>query len=1342
MHINQDSLQWAHPLIREWFTNKFGSATAPQIQGWPSILAEKTTLISAPTGTGKTLAAFLVCLDKLLRKALKGELENKTEVLYVSPLKALVNDIHKNLTEPLAEIMELARKKGLIIDDIRVAVRTGDTLTRDRVNMLKKPPHILATTPESLYILLTAEKSRAILTEVSTVIVDEIHAMINDKRGTHLSLSLERLEAITSRSPNRIGLSATQKPIEVVAEFLTGNRAVNPEIINIGHLRELDLAIEVPRTELGAVASNEMWDEIYDRIAELSASHRSILVFVNTRRLAERVAHHLAERLGEENIAAHHGSLSRKLRLSAESRLKNGELKILVATASLELGIDIGSIDLVCQIGSTHSIAVALQRVGRAGHWHGGISKGRFFATTRDELIECAALIKAIREGDLDKLILPREPLDILMQQIVAICATGDWKEKDLFKLITKAHAYKNLSLEKFNALLEILSEGISGSRNRYGAYLFRDQINHVVKARRGARLNAITSGGAIPDNAMFTVMAEPDELMVGTLDEDFAIESNRGDIILLGTTSWKINRIESSKGRVIVENAHGAPPSVPFWLGESPGRTKELSAQVANLREKISESNEIQQWLKDNCGLNDNGANQLVKYIYQGKAVLGAVPTQSVIIAERFFDESGGMQLIIHSPFGSRINKAWGLALRKKFCRSFNFELQAAATEDGINISLFEKHSFPLADVFKFLHPNSLKEVLIQAVLQSPLFKTRWRWDATRSLALLRFRHGKKTPPNIQRMLSEDLLASVFPDAAACQDNLAGQDIVLPDHPLIEETMKDALEEALDLDGLLTLISKILDNSIQCIAVDTPVPSPFAHEILNANPYAFLDDAPLEERRARAVNMRSILSLPALENLGKLDPVAISEVQAQAWPDIRNKDELHDVLQTVIAFPAVNKEWEKLFELLVQTNRASIMNYENKKFWVAAEKKDMFNLIPNEEVVYKIISGWMRYLGPVTHNELSKMLLIDAAIIESALLKLETSGMILRGHFRELKSKELEWCERHLLSRIHRATLDKLRKQIEPVSKEQFFQWLLSWQHLSPGSQLSGENGLLEVISQLQGFEIPAKDWEQQILAKRVTDYQRDTLDRLCLMGIVGWGRLSPYVKSTTAKRVRPSSNALITFFVREESIFLQTTNSSLAEDKLILFSHAAKSIYDYLKQKGASFFPDIVQNVHHLKSEIETGLWELITAGIITADSFDNLRALIDPNRRSNRKRRRVQARFSTGRWSILSLNENADSESRMEEICWVLLKRYGVVFRDLLYKEKNIPRWRELLPVFRQLEAQGKIRGGRFVHGFAGEQFALPYAISSLREMRKKNISPAEISIAATDPLSLDL
>jgi ATP-dependent Lhr-like helicase len=1382
-------LDWAHPLVRDWFIGRFSTPTEPQLLGWPSILARETTLISAPTGSGKTLAAFLICIDRLVRKALNGELRDQIEVLYVSPLKALSNDIQKNLEVPLGEILELAGRRGILMPDIRTAVRTGDTLAQERRAMLSRPPHILVTTPESLYILLTAVKSREVLRTVEAVIVDEIHAVADDKRGAHLALSLERLDHLTGKALTRIGLSATQKPIELVARFLGGSARSDPVIVQIGHRRELDLAIEVPGSELGPVASNEMWGEIYDRIATLATQHRSTLIFVNTRRLAERVAHHLGERLGQAAVATHHGSLSRKLRLAAERKLKAGEIRALVATASLELGIDIGSVDLVCQIGSPRSISVGLQRIGRAGHWRGAVPKGRLFATTRDDLLECAALVRAIRQGDLDRIAIPVAPLDILAQQIVAMCAAEDWSEDQLFQTVRRAYPYGHLSRNDFDEIVEMLSEGIASKRGRYAAYLHRDRVNGMVRARRGSRLAAITSGGAIPENSLYTVVAQPEAIVVGTVDEDFAVESLAGDIMLLGNTSWRIRRVQA--GSVLVEDAQGAPPNVPFWRGEAPSRTDELSAHIGELREQISKfvaraspdsggRVAAVNWLKAECGLDDPGAEQIVEYIVAGRALLGAVPTQTTIIAERFFDESGGMQLVIHAPFGGRINKAWGLALRKRFCRAFNFELQAAATDNGLNISLSEQHSFPLGDVFHFLHPNSLKSVLEQAVLTSPLFTTRWRWDAGRALALLRFRGGKRVPPQIQRMRADDLLAAVFPEAQACQENIAG-DIAISNHPLIREVMKDVLTEAMDIEGLERVLDGIASGGIRCLAVDTPQPSHFSHEILNANPYAYLDDAPLEERRARAVEMRRILPDAVLGEIGRLDPAAIAEVSDDAWPDVRDAEELHDTLLTLIAIPAGSMTvaegshgmvlklqeslpvWDDFFSQLAEQHRATRARAGSEIYWVAAERMRLFlqvfpgaafeSPLPDfeslasspEDALLSLVTGWILHSGPVTENQLAALLALPHSDIEKSLLRLESSGLILRGKFSSPAANESEWCERRLLARIHRLTLGQLRKQIQSVAPAQFMNWLLGWQHVAPSTQLLGERGTLEAIRQLQGFEAPANSWERQILKRRITDYDPTILDQLCLTGVVGWGRLSPHpatLESVTGakRRVTPTSVAPVTFFVREDSEWMIPRRET-GEAETFGLSAGASAILQFLRQRGASFFADIVRGSGRLKSEVEAALWELVAAGLLTADGFDNLRALIDPKRRSGQGIGRTsRPRHSAGRWSLLFSGETGDHSRALEATCRMLLGRYGIVFRELLTREPILPKWRELLITFRRLEDRGEVRGGRFVSGFLGEQFALGMAVESLRAMRNRPPTGELITLSAADPLNL--
>jgi ATP-dependent Lhr-like helicase len=1401
-----------HPLIAEWFQASFGEPTDVQVQAWPAIQSGADALIAAPTGSGKTLAAFLSCIDQLFKQALARNLDDQTHVLYVSPLKALSNDIQKNLQKPLAEIGMRALQAGLMMPELRVLVRTGDTPMTDRQQMLKRPPHVLVTTPESLFILLTADKSRKLLQTVRTVIVDEIHALAPNKRGSHVALSFERLEALTFTKPQRIGLSATQRPIEAVARFLVGNRSASfvkreasiiPDsqadshqpsaisfspctIINVGHRRRMDLAVEVPKDELSAIATNAIWSDLYDRVAELVREHRTTLVFVNTRRLAERVSHYLEERLldlGSDAVAAHHGSLSRQIRLSAEERLKSGKTRVVVATASLELGIDVGTVDLVCQIGSPRAIATCLQRIGRAGHWIKAIPKGRLFATTRDELLECAALIRAIKNGTLDRIEVPLAPLDILAQQLVAAAATQTWSEEDLFALVRRADPYRDLERTTFDRIVRMLAEGIATNRGRGLAYLYHDQINHRIKGRRGARLAAITSGGAIPDTATYAVVAEPEGTVVGTVDEDFAVESLAGDIMLLGNTSWRIKGVES--GKVRVEDAHGAPPSIPFWLGEAPSRTAELSAEVAGLRSEIerltnedpsAESYQLSalSWLRQECALDARGAQQVIEYVVSGNAVLGVVPTQDCVVAERFFDESGGMQLVLHTPFGGRINKAWGLALRKRFCVTFDFELQAAATDNGLVISLGEKHSFPLESVFSYLHSNSVRETLIQAVLLAPMFATRWRWNASRALALLRFSNGKKVPPQIQRMKSEDLLAAVFPDAIACQENLTGQRAVrhIPDHPLVQETLRDCLTDAMDLEGLIAVLRRIETGTIRCVAVDTPTPSVFSHEILNANPYAFLDDAPLEERRARAVEMRRTLPPDLLGQVGALDPEAIAEVARESWPVVRDADELHDALLTLSWLPESEiTQWAAYLPLLMESGRAVLLTLKGEasgvKGWVATENRERVERVLEGEgdaTLDTIVLGWMESTGPMTTVELAERLHLSVSAIDAAMVRLESQGQVLQGQFRphaalRTQSSALsatpspEWCHRRLLARIHRLTIGILRKEVEPVSATDFMRFLLQWQHVVPGSRQHGEAGLQAVIRQLAGFEAAASAWEPQLLRSRMAKYEPELLDRLCLGGAVCWGRLSPHPRLSQSgdmdrRRIVPTSIAPISLFPREDSDWLMKGvrggTTTIPAEPISQLSPVAQDLHGVLTQQGASFFNDLVRITHYLQTEVEQGLWELVAAGFATADGFDNLRSLMDPHRRRAEGRERARRpRHAAGRWSLL---RQADSRqlsaaSASEQVAHQLLRRYGVVFRDLLARESLVQSWRDLLVQYRRMEMAGEVRGGRFVSGFTGEQFALPEAVEALRAIRKTSgASSHEIKLSATDPLNL--
>ncbi|MDQ1694090.1 MAG: ATP-dependent helicase Lhr and Lhr-like helicase, partial [Acidobacteriaceae bacterium] len=1299
------------------------------------------------------------------------------------------------------------------------------------------------TTPESFFILLTSEKSRANLARVRTVIVDEIHAIADDKRGAHLMLSLERLDALVcgenhlspgtmlaglSAPPQRIGLSATQNPITLVADYLTGSRHQDCAVIEVGRRRHFDLAVEVPNEELGSITTNAVWDDVQNRMAELANEHRSTLVFVNTRSMAERLAFQLGERLGHENVATHHGSLSRRLRLEAERRLKAGEIKLLVATASLELGIDIGAIDLVCQLNTPRALAPALQRAGRAGHWRGATPKARFFATTRDDLMEQAAIIRAMRAGALDQLELPPQPLDVLMQQIVAICAAEPWQEDDLYALVTRAHPYHDLPRATFDELLCLLSDGIESSRGRYGAYLLRDRVHGRLQGRRGARSITVMNGGTIPETAIFSVILQPDGIPIATLDEDFAVESSVGDVIQLGNASWRISAIEST-GRLYVEDAHGQPPSVPFWRGEAPQRTPELSRWICGLRTEIAARTpdllpgyisqidpvvaDTVAWLKEECGVNDSGAEQMIGYIVAGRAVLGTVPTLDTIVAERFFDEGGGMQLILHAPFGGRINKAWGLALRKRFCRGFNFELQASATDNGLNISLAEQHSFPLADVFQFLTTETVTELLEQASLASPIFKTRFRWDATRSLQLLRFQKGKKVPPQIQRTRGEDLLASVFPQAAACFENIEG-DIKIPDHPLVREVMKDVLGEAMDLAGLTDVLAKIRSGEIRCVAVDSTVPSVFSHGLLNANPYAFLDDAPAEERRARAVNMRGMVPEKLLGEAGRLDPEAIRSVREECWPDIRDEHELHDLLYSLIVVPASLFDdpraagWSIFFDRLSAQSRATLLVTGRGIPYVVtaecmADHTALLSEAPDLPLLQKSLHAWLTILGPQTAESLAGYLGAAPQSVFNALLAMESQGTILRGAFEHNATDEadsptssnasdqgeqaqqsappapqpgwqIQWCERRILQRIHKRTIHTLRRQIEPVAPAQYMQWLLGWQHLAPQTQLTGEEGVLEALRKLEGFEAPAIEWETSLLPQRVANYDPRSLDTLCMAGVVGWGRISPHPaflspEGGAPRRVIPTSMAPITFFLREDAHWMDGCLRSrvLPESALACcLSPLALRTRALLEQSGAAFAADLSRQLGVALPELNNALWELVAAGLVTADGFDSLRVLIDPRRKSAgaasfRMRGSSQrARNTAGRWSLLAapaaepinatdareareaaaLAQAQRREQEAESAALVLLWRYGIVFRDLLERESTMPRWRDLLGVLRRLEARGIVRGGRFLSGFPGEQFALPQAVESLRDSRKQENASVTVTIAACDPANL--
>jgi ATP-dependent Lhr-like helicase len=1637
-----------HPASRAWFEERFGQATKAQADAWPQIRAGRHTLIAAPTGSGKTLAAFYAAIDMLLQRGLNGELSEGVQILYVSPLKALSNDIQKNLEQPLNGIAEQLHLQGFAPVDIRIAVRTGDTPPSERARMAKKPPHILVTTPESFYLLLTSASGRAMLSTVRSLVVDEIHALLGDKRGSHLALSMERLQHLISsqssghakgqgsRTLQRIGLSATQKPIDLVANYLVGNSTGQSEcdsgplvevkiegeiegegagsrwpkadcaIVDSGFRRELDIRIEVPKSPLSALMSNDVWDELYGRLVELIESHDTTLVFVNTRRLSERLALALAERLGDDVVCSHHGSMSKDHRHNAEQRLKAGSLKVLVATASMELGIDVGSVDLVVQFSSPKSIATFLQRVGRSGHSINGTPKGILFPLTRDDLIEASALVHSIRRGQLDAIVMPEKPLDILAQQIVAEVSAqvhdrgrdgnvsvtepgqkatrrdkskklsapdtpeddlwvqsaddfGDapankqpankqpskeifqplatalaamrtsgsaklsssakpaptpaspevrkaalaaaraglrgaepepasvksdvyqkeageteeaeeaektesfepmtpldsWCIDELYALVIKAFPFRELTKEEFEETLRMVADGYTSRRGRRGAHLHYDAINRRLRPRRGANLIALTNGGAIPDMFDYQVVLDPEDTVVGSLNEDFALDSMAGDVFTLGTHAWQILRVDGLKVRV--RDAQGMNPTVPFWFGEGPGRTVELSQSVSHFRQKIGDlildesADAAMQWCISAVGLPHSAASQVVEYLHAGMAALGAMPTRDTIIMERFFDEVGDMHVVIHSPFGSRINRGWGLALRKRFCKSFNFELQAAANEDSIVISLGSVHSFPLDEVFRYLQTTTVRDVLVQALLDSPMFEVRWRWNATRSLAIQRNRSGKRVPPQFQRMDAEDLIAHVFPDQIACAENLTGRRDV-PTHPLVDQTIHDCLTEAMDIDALIELVGKIEREELTLIAKDLREPSPFAQEIINARPYAFLDDAPAEERRTNAIRNRSWADPAEARDYSLLDASAIARVREEAWPLVHNAEELHDALQTlgyITATEFADNGSEKWRERLVLEGRLHQLVQHPQELLFATEDLPKFRaLFPEccaqfdtpsflegvcyepEEALRDLVRSRLEGLGPVTAQRLADEVALPCVKIDAALLALEVEGFVFQGKFTPRSEQAgdgpVEWCERRLLQRIHRYTIDSHRKAIKPVSLQVYTQFLFDEHGLQPvrdddetpsssaEPSLDGQTQLQRSLAMLDGISAPAASWEADLYPTRVSDYDPNWLDVLCISGRVTWGR---YVQPSASQRalhkgssgpvkttpIAIMSRANLDIWQAMARAQLKEADEGLGKTRVgqdapsgKTFSSTAQRIEADLLTNGASFFDQIQSRSGLLKAQLEEGLAELVGAGRLSSDSFTGLRALLTPaaKKQGAHRRRGRSAMFGVeeaGRWSLLetfaprpadtattdepaTARTETDAENtrrssatpaiirqprasrpnsvrsgwdvldddQLERLISIYLNRWGVLFRSIIERELLAPPWRVLLRALRRMELRGTVRGGRFIAGVGGEQFAFQEAVDGLRSMAKEVAAakPRYHSLAASDPLNL--
>ena len=1365
-----------HPAVRAWFEATFASATPVQAAAWRAIAAEENVLIAAPTGSGKTFAAFLCAINELVEQSRRRPLPDGVQVLYVSPLKALSNDIEKNLRHPLQGIDDWLLDHEGSPSGIRAMVRTGDTPPGEREKMRRAPPQVLVTTPESLYLLLTSDSGRGILAGVRDVIVDEIHAIAGSKRGSHLALSLARLDALTEERqgtrPRRIGLSATQKPIDEIGRFLSGGRPCH--IVDTGHQRPRDIALELPASPLTPVMSNEVWEEIYDRLEQLIEAHRTTLVFVNTRRLAERLARHLAERLGDEAVTAHHGSLSRDHRLQAEQALKSGRLRALVATASLELGIDIGHVDLVCQLGSPGSIAAFIQRVGRAGHAVGEVPKGRLFPLSRDDLVECVALLRSVEQGVLDAVVIPRAPLDVLAQQIVAELAAREWDSDGLYATVLGAWPYRELPRTVFDDVIAMLAGGYATRRGRRAAYIHHDAVNGRLRARPAARLTALQNGGAIPDHFDSDVILMPQGYRIGTLNEDFAFESIPGDIFQLGNTSYRILKIET--GRVLVEDARGQPPTIPFWFGDRPGRTDELSAAVSSLRETMDErlagdgAEAAGEWLAGQ-GIDAAAAAQVTAYLAAARGALGRLPTHNRIVLERFFDESGDMHLVVHAPLGSRIMRAWGLSLRKRFCRRFNFELQASALEDSLILSLGETHSFESEDVPAYLKPATVEQVLIQALLDAPLFEVRWRWNATIALAVQRMRNGQKLPPQWQRNQAEDLVAVVFPDQLACLENIRGEREI-PDHPLVAQTLDDCLHDSMDIDGLVALLQRIEAGAVEIRCVDLNAPSPLAAEIINARPYAFLDDGEAEERRTRAIRQTPD-DLGAAATLRIITVDAREQVRNEAWIRPRNPDELHDgllqcgfltadefatgVSSTGSGGSAAN--WERWFHQLADEFRACRVGTAGRQWWVATERLAEFRSVhgeatwaPDPSAVFaqepldadaalvELLRSRLACLGPVRVATLAADFALEANTIEIALRKLQAEGYAMRMAGAEDASPDAAtWCERRLLARMHRYSRERRRRAAKPVAPAAYMRFLLHWHGFDePAEELE------QAVAQLEGWAAPVAAWEQGLLAGRCADYASRRFDELFLSGYLAWFR-PPQGNGAGLVAATPitlAPRSTLRYWMQDET----------AGDADI--GSTAQRILEVLERHGPMFTTELAEASGLLPDQLERGIAELVARGRLTADAFSPLRWLIRPEaekrRRQSVARRLRGGRTSSGmlgRWSLPRRGASvaqADAalfpeQERLAAICEALLLRYGVVFRAVLERESLIPPWRDLLRYLRRMEDRGEVHGGRFVDGFSGEQFALPEAVGLLRSRAADDDGPLTV-ISAADPLNL--
>ena len=1383
-----------HPAVRTWFERRFAAPSRAQDLGWPVIGAANDApgfdvLLCAPTGSGKTLAAFMWAINGLVLDATRDRLRDEVSVLYVSPLKALANDIRLNLAEPLDGVRDVGAESGLDLSRIRAGLRTGDTSASERTAMLRRPPHILVTTPESLFILLTSPKFREKLAAVRHVIVDELHALAGNKRGAHLALTLERLERfVISRGnarPNRIGLSATLNPIEKLAGFLAGyevagdnSRSARPiKIVRADdRVRTMDLQVIAPGPELGPLATHPHWEAMYDEVARLIGEHRTTLVFTLSRRFAERVALNLQKRLGIDAVMAHHGSLARAERLLAEQRLKRGELKAIVATASLELGIDVGAVELVCQLDSPKSISAAIQRVGRSGHSLGATPKGRFFALTTDDLLECGAAVRAIRRGHLDEVEIPMGCADIAAQQIVAIAAEEEEiSEAELLRVLRSAYNFGDLDAGKLRHLLEQLSAELPERIMGASPKIFFDRVNARVRPRRSARLSAITSGGTIPEAGNYDVVIESEGRKVGDVEEDFAQESSRGDVFSLGSMPWQIQRI--SRGRLMVEPAPGMAPTLPFWQTEAGGRSQALSAEICDLRREIwsrLERNESAAgWLMNECAMSERAATQAVDYVRRGVEALGAIPDEKTVVVERFFDGVGGTQIVIHTPFGIRLNRGLGLAIRKRLCQSFDFEIQASAIDDSVLLALNSRHSFPLDTLFSMLKARNAREVLIQAILAAPMFEVRFRHVATRALAVMRSSRGKKVPAWIQRLRSQELLSAIFPGQQACFENRPAT-VELPDHFVIEETIRECLEESTDLPRTVRMLEGIESGAIRTVAVDAIAPSVFAHRILLAWDYSFLDDGERANRRSRTVTMNRGMAedvfrkedLSDLLSAEAVDSVVAEVTGRAAGRSPRSRDELYELIRAhgSLTQPEVEERAGEnghamLAELDAERRIARVnLSGESPGRIIASEDKGIFAAAyptasidggfqssgegrDGDGARAELVRRALKTCGPATAGEIAARLHIKESDIDRILAALEGDGGIFRGHF--TRADAIQWCDRYNLERIHRMTLARVRAEIEPCADHEYAAFRLRWMRVGGAELPADQSGVAAVLEQLSGIAATPEIWEHAIIPARIAGYRPEMLDLVCMSGRMKWVA----VAEEGIEGARPARTpSRVTFIARKASLFVPREAPAPSDAK-------EQAVLEALGAAGAQYLDEVAERANVSERDALSALWRMAAAGRVSNDNFAPIRMFADDRgaeralesverRPATRHDAAVRARLKSslaGRWSLIRAGEHrAGGPDDARDLALKLLERHGILAREMLGLESTQISWNEIAFALRRMEYSGAIRRGWFVRSISGEQYALPEAVEMLRAVR--SLIPARekpVALSAIDP-----